>query len=603
MIPAEVRTLVAFESDRRPGFATDGSVPRLVYLAAGVAYPFWHLLAPSDAIDPWWVWWGIAGCFCMAALLPARLRSQRLFGAHLLAACTALVTLHLFVLASIDHMRPFYAVGSALAVVTASFSIRDQRVLLGYGGLVAVAGAVSYAVAPDPRKIAYWGGMLPVVAFAYQRLSTQLAAAKTSRRQRRELERRVEERTRDLEEANRRLRREIQERTRLEGQLRLGQTMEVVGQLAGGVAHEFNNLLTTMRLYTELIQDQLPNESPLHSELRRIQKAGREAASLTQQLLDLSRDGRSEPDVLDLNELIRGSESMLRRLAGTAVELVCRLGDEDLRIWADRGEVERVLVNLVMNARDAMPRGGRIAIETGAMQRDELRGRGHVIDAEERDWVQLKVSDTGTGMDAETQGRIFDPFFTKKPVGKGSGLGLSIVYRIVREARGSIRLVSEPSKGASFELVWPRAERTARAREEGRQTISASRGNERILVVEDEADVREALGRVLRARGYEVLEAGDGAGALQRLREVGGAVDLLASDVVMPGMSGVELVERVAEEWPEIRALLLSAYADHPSLHGRPLPRGVPLLQKPFETADLMARVRELLDARSSRPA
>ncbi len=585
--------MLAFEINSQSRAPSETGTSYALYIVAGIAYPLWHLLAPVGAWDPWRVWWAIGGALVIAGLVN-RFAAPRGLGPNVLAGCTALVTVHLFVLASVNDMLPFYAVGSALAVVTASFSIRGKRMLLVFGGLAAAAGTTSYAIAPDPRKLAYWGGMIPVVALAYWRLSAQLASAEWSRRHERELEERVQERTAELEEANRRLRRAIEEREHLKEQLRLAQTMDVLGRLAGGVAHEFNNLLTTVRLSAQLLDCRLASDSPLREEVERIQNAVSEAAKLTEQLGDFGRGSDVEAGPLDLNEAIRSASSMLGLLVGDAIELICHLDDALPPIWANRGQMERILVNLALNARQAMPGGGKVVIETEAMSRQAMQARGMTPASDEEEWARLAFTDSGVGMDEATRARAFDPFFSRSE--GGSGLGLSVVYSIVTQAGGTVRVISEPEKGACFELAWPRTRCRPHDRVVSAHSPDEAREGERILLVEDHPEVREALAQVLRAKGYEVLEAANVADALAVAEATEAKLDLIVSDVVMPGASGIELLERIAEGRPDARVLLISAYVDHPSLAGRRIPPGVPLLRKPFDAAELTSRVRDVLD-------
>ncbi len=573
---------------------------RRAFMVSAAVYPFWHLAAPAEALDPWWAWWLVAGAFWAVGLASLRVTwvEQRLLG--FFNACAALTTLQLYVLASANDMQPFYIVGSALSVLATPLFIRSRRNLLLYGCFVALLSAVLYALEPEGRKLAYWGGLMTVVVAWYLRLALQEELARAAWRRQEELEGRVRERTVELADANRLLRHEMQERERLEEQLRLSQTMEAVGRLAGGVAHEFNNRLTTMRLYGELLRDRLPPDSPLLDDLERIQKAGADAASLTQQLLDFSRGGERVPEVLDLNAVVQDVLGVLRPVAGEDVALVCDLDEGPLPLWADRAQVERVLVNLTLNARDAMPEGGGLVIETQAVSAAELRDRGLPGLDPPGDSVLLSVRDTGIGMDEETRARAFDPFFTRKPVGDGTGLGLSIVYGVVTQAGGAIRVDSEPGKGARFDLVWPRTARTL-ALAEGGDFEPAPRGAERILLVEDEEDLREALARLLRASGYRVVAAPDASAALEVAGKATAPFDLVVTDVVMPGMNGLELVERLVAQERVSRAIFLSGHTNHASLRGRNLPPGFPLVHKPFDVHHLTATIREVLDAEAPR--
>lgn len=567
-------------------------------VSGGLVYPFWHLAAPVGARDPWIAWWAVGASFLAAALATGRARVGERLGRLLFAGCASLVTLHFLILASANDMLPFYAVGSSLAIVTASFSIRDRHVLLAYGAFVGTVGALLFALEPDLHKLAYWGGMLPAIALAYQRLSVQLATAASELEYQEKLERSVEDRSADLALANRRLRREANERARLEEDLRVAQKMEAVGRLAGGVAHEFNNLLTTIQLYAELARNSLPPESPLHPELKYILKAGRQASDLTRRLLSFSRREESATELLDLNEVINDTSPMLRHLLGEDVRLICQLDDGDDKIVrATRGQVEQVLVNLALNARDAMPEGGRFVLETRSLGSDAISHRKLPPLLKSDEYVMLAVGDTGVGMDPETRARAFDPFFTRKQTELGTGLGLSIVYGILNQHGGTVRVESEPGQGARFELFWPRSrESPVRSVAAVEATPSLGAG-ERLLLVEDEPDLRLALRRVLVTCGYTVLLADGGESALRVVDDEDGEIDLVITDVVMPRMSGLELAERLRAKWALTKILLISGQLNHPSLRERDLPVHVTLLRKPFQADDLMEVVREILVA------
>jgi len=583
------------------GEATEPARLRRALVVPAVVYPFWHLAAPAHATDPWIAWWAVAASFLGVAVAAGHCAFVK---RHLLGCshiCSSLVTLQLYLLAFVNDMHPFYAVGSAMAVLTTVAFIRSRANLLAYAAFVALLGVVLFALAPDARKVAYWGGMLTVVAVWYHRISLQETGVRVERAYQDALERRVAERTRELAHANRRLRREMEERERLEDELRFSQKMEALGQLAGGVAHDFNNLLTTIQLYADLIADGLPGESPLQDEVRRIEKAGRQAAELTQQLLAFSRRGEVQTEVLDLGAVVAESASMLRHLLGEDVELVCQFGNdgndgnEPACVRANASELQQVLVNLALNARDAMPSGGRFTLEVCGVGRGELRTRGLPDALSEDEYVRLCASDTGVGMDAETRSRAFDPFFTRKEVRKGTGLGLSIVYGIVTGGGGHVRLLSDPGEGARFELLWPRTREAPAARSAPDAYRRPPKGRESILLVEDEPDLRHALGRMLRGSGYRVTEAEDGEAALSLASLPDVELDLVLTDLVMPRMSGLELVDRLAALRPDLRVLLVSGHLNHPSLRDRTLREGMALLRKPFEADELTAKVREIL--------
>jgi two-component system, cell cycle sensor histidine kinase and response regulator CckA len=386
-----------------------------------------------------------------------------------------------------------------------------------------------------------------------------------------------------------------EERLVLQEQLRHSQKMEAVGQLAGGVAHDFNNLLTVIQGNCELSLFDLHEGDPLKGNIEEIKKASERAAGLTRQLLAFSRRQVLESKVLDLNGVLRDLEKMLRRVIGEDVALETGLAENLWRVKTDPGQIEQVIINLAVNARDAMPTGGKLIIETANVELDEDFGRSH-IGVEPGRYVQLSVSDTGVGMTPEVRERIFDPFFTTKEKGKGTGLGLSTVYGIVSQSGGSIWVYSETRLGSTFKIYLPRADEgrvDAEARGEEREI---PRGRETVLLVEDEDAVRRIAAEFLRKQGYTVLEAHQGGDALLICRRTESVIHLMVTDVVMPGMSGRELVENLAPLKPEMRILYMSGYTDNAIVHHGVLEPGVNFLQKPFTLNDLARKVRDVLD-------
>ncbi len=385
----------------------------------------------------------------------------------------------------------------------------------------------------------------------------------------------------------------ITERRKLEDQLRQSQKMEAVGRLAGGVAHDFNNLLTVINGYSEILLRQVAEDSTLRREVDEIRKAGDRASMLTQQLLAFSRRQVLQPKVLDLNATVSDMATMLRRLIGEDIDLRILPGDGLGRVKADPGQVGQTILNLVLNARDAMPGGGRLTIETNNAFLDGTFSSKHP-QAVTGPHVLLAVSDTGVGMSEDTQGHLFEPFFTTKEKGKGTGLGLSTVYGIVHQSHGYIYVYSELGKGTTVKVYLPRVDEEV-------ETVSpvpapAPHGTETVLVVEDERQVREFVTRVLSAKGYRVLSAGEGFEALRLCKDCADPVDLLVTDVVMPGMGGRELASRVEAAVPGVRVLFVSGYTDNAvSRHGV-LEAGLEFLQKPFTTDALLGKVREILD-------
>lgn len=388
---------------------------------------------------------------------------------------------------------------------------------------------------------------------------------------------------------------DITERNQLETQLRQAQKMEAIGRLAGGVAHDFNNVLTAIFGYADLVMEDLPADSTSREDLEEVRKAAQRASTLTKQLLAFSRQQVLAPAVLSLNELVEDIDKMLRRLIGEDVELSLKLTESVGNVRADPGQIQQVLMNLVVNARDAMPTGGRLLIETANADLTEEYAEQHrpVIPGT---YVMLAVTDTGTGMTPEIVGRIFEPFFTTKEKGKGTGLGLSTVYGIVKQSNGYIWVYSEPGRGTTFKVYLPRVDAPADARGPARVAGSLA-GNETVLLAEDDESLRRLVKGLLEKLGYRVLEAENAAHALALAESHDGPIHLLVSDVVMPGASGRELARRLAESRAETKVLYMSGYTDDAIVHHGMLEPGLNFLQKPFTPAALARKVREVLDA------
>jgi PAS domain S-box-containing protein len=389
---------------------------------------------------------------------------------------------------------------------------------------------------------------------------------------------------------------DLTERKRLEQQVRQAQKMEVVGQLAGGVAHDFNNLLTVINGYSEIVLQRLATDDLNHTFVDEIKKAGDRAAALTHQLLAFSRRQVLQPQVLVLNSVINDMEKMLRRLIGADIDLVTRLEKNLGRVTADPGQMEQILLNLVVNARDAMPHGGKLTVETANVVLGESYAANHVT-AKPGPHIMLAVSDTGVGMDAEIQKHIFEPFFTTKEVGKGTGLGLSTVYGIVKQSEGNIWVYSEPGMGTTFKIYLPRVDKPAEAIEPKPVEATIPGGNETILLVEDEPSVRLLVRTTLESNGYQVLEATNGAEALLIGEQHQGRIHFLLTDLVMPGISGRVLAEQLAPRRPELKVLFLSGYTDDVVVRHGALDANMAFLQKPFTPDALARKVREVMDA------
>ena len=381
-----------------------------------------------------------------------------------------------------------------------------------------------------------------------------------------------------------------------EEQLRQAQKMEAIGQLTGGVAHDFNNLLSVILSYSALLADEMTPDDPRRSDLLEIKTAGERAAALTRQLLAFSRQQVLQPRIVDLNQVVAGMEKMLRRLIGEDLEFTVLPASSPVRVSVDPGQMEQVIMNLAVNARDAMPTGGRLTIELGFIELDLAFAREHA-GIEAGPHAMIAVSDTGCGMDAETQRHVFEPFFTTKERGKGTGLGLSTVFGIVRQSAGTVWLYSEPGRGTVFKVYLPIAASGAAQPAPPPAETSLRGGSETILLVEDEEGVRKLVRAILQRSGYRVLEATDGVEAL-RIATSHAAIDLLLTDVVMPNMGGAETASRLRQLQPGLKLLYMSGYTDNAVvLHGV-LRSEVAFVQKPITPAALLLKVREVLDSR-----
>lgn len=385
--------------------------------------------------------------------------------------------------------------------------------------------------------------------------------------------------------------RDIGERKRVENQLRQSQKMEAVGRLAGGVAHDFNNLLTVINGYGDMLLRRLPSGDPIRSQVEQIRKAGQRAAQLTQQLLAFSRKQLIQPKALDLNSLVADCGEMLSRLIGEDIELNIVLTPSLGHIMADPGQIHQVLMNLLVNARDAMPDGGRVTIETANV---ELQGTERP-EVPAGSYVVLAVTDSGVGMDDETRQQIFEPFFTTKPVGEGTGLGLSMVYGIVKQAGGWIWVYSEPGEGTTFRIYWPRTDAPVLASNFVPGIPTEFSGSETLLVLEDQEDVRRLATALLSSRGYSILEAASGQDALEIAQHYPEPIHMLVTDVVLRGMNGREVANRLKAQRPELKVLYTSGYTQAAIAHRGVLERGVAFIPKPYTPDDLAAKVREVL--------
>ncbi|MGC8834947.1 MAG: PAS domain S-box protein, partial [Armatimonadota bacterium] len=391
------------------------------------------------------------------------------------------------------------------------------------------------------------------------------------------------------------VKRDITERVALEERLRQSQKMEAVGQLAGGVAHDFNNILTAISGYSDLLLRNLKDGDPKRTYAAEIKKASERAAALTQQLLAFSRRQVISPKVVNLNNVVKDMARMLERIIGENIDLVTLLSEDLWNVKVDPSQIEQVIMNLSVNAKDAMPNGGKLIIETANVHLDEEYAKIHAP-LQPGPYVMLAVTDTGCGMDAETLSHVFEPFFTTKEKGKGTGLGLATVYGIVKQSDGYIWVYSEPGKGTTFKIYFPPVWEELSEEDTSEHPVSDLTGKETILLVEDETSVRQLLKNVLEMHGYKVLDAGNGEDALAAADEYEGDIHLLITDVVMPGMGGPALSEKLLQTRPNMKVIYMSGYTNDALLHRGDLKEGTVYLQKPFPLTSLAEKAREILN-------
>ena len=392
---------------------------------------------------------------------------------------------------------------------------------------------------------------------------------------------------------------DITERRRLEDQLTRAQKMEAIGILAGGIAHDFNNLLTALLGYGELMKMDLDKKDPHYYYTEEIMKTAVRGSTLTQQLLAFSRKQILQPRVISINALVANMERLLRRLIGEDIDLVTKIDPDLGAVRADKGQIEQIIMNLAVNARDAMPQGGKLTLETDDVFLDENYEQRHV-EVKPGPYVMLAVSDNGIGMDAATQSHIFEPFFTTKQMGQGTGLGLATVYGIVRQSGGYIWVYSEPGQGTTFKIYLPRVEEPLESSEPKPVIVTELKGRETILLVEDDHALREVISRGLKKFGYKVLEAANGGEALLTCERQKSPINLLLTDVVLPQMSGRELAERLRSLRSGMKVLYMSGYTENAIVNNGILKEDVGFLQKPFKVNVLVQKIREILDAQQA---
>ena len=567
---------------------TDASYGPRAHLLVGLVYPLWYFVTPDGAIDAWWTWAGVGLVFVVSAGL-ASIQPKLNALLHGMFPGPWASAFQIFTLASINDMQFFYAGGSVMAVLAFCAVIRSKKALLSYVAFITFLACASFAVDPDALKIACWGGVLPAAAIIYLRLASVEMQEHLESDYRARLELQVQQRTRELTDANQRLQHEIQERQILEQRTRTASKMEAVGRLAGRMAHEFNNLLTRIRLYSELALEAAEGAPPVRQEIDEIERAASSAADLTKQLLSLSLRGQSRPTPVDLNEVVRSNQGMLETLLRGS-KLQCWLSEAPLVVMGEVREIEQILVNLALNASDAMEGLGEVVIETLAANQHAWRR----ADVPANGWALLRFSDSGHGMDEATRERAFDPFFTQKQ--HGTGLGLSVIHGILQQAGGHASVDSKPGEGTTFELCWPRASVLSEEPALPAPSESSMGRGERILLVEDQEAVREALARLIRSHDYRVETCSTAEQALQLAKRETDPFKLLISDVVLDGMSGIELASRARAEGLPLEILLISGHLEQQD-GGRlgEIPPECSFLPKPFSSTELLDRVRQLM--------
>ena len=562
----------------------------VAYVIGCGLYPFWWLLGPTDAYDPWWLWALLGGFFAGTGLLAARnaiafaLTRFRLFGFAL--------ALHLHWLLALNPDEPFYLGAAAGAAFCSALVFNAWAPLVVYS-LVVLAIATALASA-DSSIVYYPAAIASILGLANLRLAGFLTKQRRAALRESKLETRVALQATDLAESNEILEEEKTRRHRLQEELEVSQRMESVGRLAGGLAHDFSNELMTIRLYVDLLDGSIPETQETRDDLEAIRRATGQAASLTQKLLTIGHSGREEGSA-SVADAVSENIEVLKHLVGGHVQVLTSIGTRSTHVPVDGDRIERVLLNLVINARDAMPAGGVLKIEVDQLDLENADGMDLPSGAHEV--VRLVVSDTGTGIDEDVRSRIFDPYFTTKENAERNGLGLSIVYSIVVDSGGSIRVFSEPGKGARFEILWPVASVASAVppQADSSEPVRPSIKGLRVLLVEDEQDLRAGLARWLTEAGCHVIDAATAEEALALADDVD--FDVLATDVVLPGASGTELVASIRAIRQQVHAVVFSGHTERRfGERAEPIPKDAIFLRKPFDANDL-------IDALYSQPS
>jgi signal transduction histidine kinase/CheY-like chemotaxis protein len=547
----------------------------LLYAVAGGSYPVWWMLAP-DAGNPFWPWLAIGTAYLAIGLHV--IRSGRHPPSIVLAAPTVVVTMHLQALFWRNPSEPFFAVAAVMSVVATIPVLMGTRVRVAYSILVLGVSAAQLAMGSGGTGFLGVGLAWMFVLLGRQVSTQEKAVAR-------------------LNEARIELAHERSERIRLEQELQTAQRMDSLGRLAGAFSHEFNNQLMAIRIHADLLERSLPPQAPQRGDVAQIQRTTTSAADLTSRLLAFSRPNRTNEEPADVGAVLRQNLVTLRHLVSEQVAVSLEVPDAPLHAPVGAKQLAQILLNLALNARDAMPEGGSLRLSVARIPRASVE---LPIDIPAESLVRLTVSDTGAGMDESVRDRLFEPFFTTKTGRGNSGLGLSVVYGLVKDTGGHIRVTSEAGKGARFDIFWPLVPAALPEAVSEKSDVAYAPPRARVLLVEDQAVLRDGLSRWLGDQGYAVVSCESAEEALNCANDV----DVIASDVVLPGMDGIELLGRLRRAAPALPAVLFSGHVDHLAARRREIPAGVRFLEKPFAPEALLAMLEALIrGARAVRPA
>jgi signal transduction histidine kinase/ActR/RegA family two-component response regulator len=542
----------------------------LLFSVAGGSYPIWWLLAPA-AVNPYWPWLTIGLVYVVLGFV--FVRAGRIPSPIVLALPMSAVTLHQQVLFWLNPSEAFFAVASVMSVVATLPLIRGNRIRIAYSVMVLGVSAAQLIMGSGGTSFLGVGLAWLFVLLGGQAVTQEKAFA-------------------DLSEATKQLARERTERKRLERELQTAQRMDSLGRLAGAFSHEFNNQLMAIRIHADLLERGLPKNAPQRRDVEQIQQTTSAAADLTSRLLAFSRPTRTREDPAELGAVLRQNALTLRHLLGEQIALTINAPQDVLHVPIGAKQLGQILLNLALNARDALPSGGSLRVELARIPRSSVE---LPVEMPSESVVRLTIADSGIGMNAEVRDRLFEPFFTTKAGTGSSGLGLSVVYGLVKDSGGHIRVTSEPSQGARFDIYWPLVAAAAPRKVEPTVAAPVPR-RARVLLVEDQAVLRDGLTRWLGDQGYAVVSCESAEEALVRANDV----DVIASDVVLRGMDGIELLNRLRRTTPALPAVLFSGHLDHLATQRREVPPGVRFLEKPFAPEVLLSTLEALVEGNRS---